>query len=69
MTISCDWNASQDLVNSLKKKIDETEKRYEETSLREAAKAAEVVPVSEEIPVVYQETINKLTAENDQLKV
>lgn len=32
MTICCDWNASQDLLDLLEKKIDEIEKRYEETS-------------------------------------
>lgn len=71
MTILLVIAMHQDLVNSLEKKIDETEKRYEETNcLREAAKkAAEVNPVSEELPVVYQETVNKLTAENDHLKV
>lgn len=55
----------QDLVNLLEKRIDETEKVYEEIScLREAAKKA-----AEAVPVVNQELVNQLTSENEHLKV
>ena len=37
---------------------------------REAAKnIAEQVPVIQEVPVIHDELMNKLTAENEQLKV
>lgn len=55
----------QDLVNLLEKRIDETEKVYEEIScLREAAKKA-----AEAVPVINQELVNQLTSENEHLKV
>lgn len=55
----------QDLVNLLENRIDETEKVYEEIScLREAAKKA-----AEAVPVINQELVNQLTAENEHLKV
>lgn len=49
--------ASQKLVSSLEKKIDETEKKFLETSKLN------------QIPFSDNELVNKLAAENEQLKV
>ena len=49
--------ACQKLVSSLEKKIDETEKKFVETSKLN------------QIPLLDNELVNKLAAENEQLKV
>lgn len=54
---------SKDLVSSLQRKIDESETKYEETSMLSEER------VKEEVPVIDQGVVIKLEAENQKLKV
>lgn len=59
----------------LQSALQEMRQQFQETKAllteeREAAKkAAEQVPIIQEVPVIDHEVVNKLTAENEQLKV
>jgi len=60
---------------NLQSALQEMQLQYEETKellikdLEDAKKAAEKIPVMQEVPVIDNETINMLMAENEKLKV
>ena len=59
----------------LQSALQEMQLQFEETKellikdLEDAKKAAEKIPVMQEVPVIDNETINMLMAENEKLKV